>query len=294
MQMTGWDDLRFLIAIAREGSLNAAARRLGVNHSTVFRRLQSAEAQLGVRLFDRHHDGYAPTPAGEEVLRQAQSIENAVDAIERVAVGHDVRPSGTVRLTTAPNLAADYVAGYLPAFRSAYPDILIDISVGDRDYDLARREADVALRATANPPEYLVGRKVCSLSWWVYAGEAYLKNVEAPRSMEALDAHAWIGAEASFLRIPALGWLQARFGDTPVVVRASDLNTMASLAQAGLGLALLPNDQVRPGLRRLFPLEPAFPSGLWLLTHPDLRHATRVRVFTEFLADMLRSDPRLT
>lgn len=293
MQIESWDDLRYLLAIGREGSLSGAARRLGVNHSTVFRRLNGSEARLGVRLFERHADGYVPTGAGEEVLRHARRIEEAIDAIGRTAAGRDERLSGSIRLTTAPNLATDYVAGFLPQWQERHPDIRIEIAVGDRDFDLARREADVALRATTSPPEYLVGRKVCDISWWVHAGEDYLARRARPQSMSDLAAHALIGAEASFLRLPVFGWLQARYGDTPVVARANDLNTMAALARAGLGLALLPSDQSRTGLERLFAVEPEFPSALWLLTHPDLRRVARIRVFIEYLTERLRADPRL-
>src|SRR5687768_15286911 len=174
VQIESWDDLRYLLAIGREGSLNGAARRLGVNHSTVFRRLNGSEARLGVRLFERHPEGYAPTAAGEEVLRHAQRIEESIDAIGRTAAGRDVQLSGSIRLTTASNLAVDYVAGYVPQWLERYPEIRIEIAVGDRDFDLARREADVALRATTAPPEYLVGRRVCEISWWVYGGLNYL------------------------------------------------------------------------------------------------------------------------
>jgi DNA-binding transcriptional LysR family regulator len=293
VQIENWDDLRYLLAIAREGSLNGAARSLGVNHSTVFRRLNAAEARLGVRMFERSTDGYSPTAAGEELLGQAERIEDSIRSIERAALGRDFRYSGPIRLTTAANLSIDYVASYLPAFLQRYPDIRIEIAVGDRDYDLARREADLALRATTQPPDYLVGRKVCDLVWWVHASEEYLSRSARPASMDDLERHALIGAEASFLRLPVFGWMQRRYGDGPVVVRASDLNTMAALARAGLGIALLPSDQRREGLVRLFPVEPAFPAALWLLTHPDLRRVARISAFSDYLIEQLRADPGL-
>jgi len=289
-QTVDWEDLRYLLAIGREGSLAGAARQLGVNHSTVFRRLQQAEARLGLRAFERLPEGYVPTAAGEAVLAEAARMDEAADALARRVAGSDVRLSGRIRLTTAPNLAADYVAGYLPAFAARYPDIRIEIAVGDRDYDLARREADLALRATAAPPDFLVGRKVCELAWWVCAGDAY---PDPPRSMAELGAHPLIGAEASFLRVAPFAWLEKHFGEERIVARANDLNTMAALAIAGVGIALLPSDQSRAGLRRLFPLQPAFPAALWILTHPDLRRVARIQAFSEFLSARLRDDPRL-
>lgn len=289
-QTLDWEDLRYVLAIGREGTLAGAARRLGVNHSTVFRRLQQAEARLGLRVFERLPQGYVPTAAGEAVLAEAARMDEAADALARRVAGSDVRLSGRIRLTTAPNLASDYVAGYLPEFAAAYPGIRIEIAVGDRDYDLARREADLALRATPRPPEFLAGRQVTALSWWVCAGEGY---ASPPRSMDEVGAHPLIGAEASFLRVAPFAWLEKTFGEERIVARANDLNTMAALAIAGLGLALLPSDQSRAGLRRLFPLQPAFPAALWILTHPDLRRVARIQAFSEFLSAKLRADPRL-
>ena len=292
-QIVDWEDLRYLLAIGRERTLAGAARRLGVNHSTVFRRLQQAEARLGLRVFERLPEGYLPTAAGEAVLAEAARMDEAADALARQVAGSDVRLSGRIRLTTAPSLATDYVAGYLPEFLARYPDIRVEIAVGDRDYDLARREADLALRATPQPPEYLIGRKVCDLAWWVCAGEAYLATHAAPRSMDDLASQALIGAEASFLRVAPFAWLEKTFGEARIVARANDLNTMAALAVAGIGIALLPSDQSRPGLRRLFPLQPAFPAALWLLTHPDLRGVARIQAFSDFLSAKLRDEPRL-
>jgi DNA-binding transcriptional LysR family regulator len=207
--------------------------------------------------------------------------------------GKDYRLAGRIRLTTAPNLATDYIAGYLPDFLAMYPDIRIEIAAGDRGFDLARREADLALRATERPPEFLVGRRVLEVPWWVYAGESYLARRPPPNDMDALGQHPLIGAEASFLRIPVFAWLESRHGESAFVVRANDLNTMAALAVAGLGLAVLPTDQQESGLVPLFPVEPAFEAGLWLLTHPDLRHVARIRVFSDYLTERLRADPRL-
>jgi DNA-binding transcriptional LysR family regulator len=292
-QAIDWEDLRYLLAIGRERSLAGAARRLGVNHSTVFRRLQQAEARLGLRVFERLAEGYVPTAAGEAVLAEAARMDEAADALARHVAGSDVRLSGRIRLTTAPNLASDYVAGYLPEFLERYPDIRVEIAVGDRDYDLARREADLALRATPQPPDYLIGRKVCELTWWVCAGEDYLARHGVPRSMEELAGHALIGAEASFLRVAPFAWLEKTFGEGRLVARANDLNTMAALAAAGIGIVLLPGDQWQRGLRRLFPLQPAFPAALWLLTHPDLRRVARIQAFSEFLSAKLRAEPRL-
>ncbi|MBK8285461.1 MAG: LysR family transcriptional regulator [Ahniella sp.] len=291
--MFDWNDLRVFLAIARGGSLNAAARQTGLNHSTVFRRLNALEETLKVRLFDRQPQGYRLTTEGEAIRPEAEAVEAAVHAVERKVAGNDYALRGDLRVTTPIGLATAYLAQYLPEFMAAYPGIRVDILGADNDFDLTRREADVALRATNRPPEDLVGRKVLSTNWMVAGSPAYLARHGRPGSMADLHQHALIGAERSFQRLPAFAWLHRNYADELFVVRTADLTTMVALAEQGLGLALLPSDQASSNLQVLFPMEPRFESTLWLLTHPDLRHVGRVKAFMDFMTDRLRADPRL-
>jgi DNA-binding transcriptional LysR family regulator len=288
-----WNDLRYFLAIARAGTLAGAAQALGVNHSTVFRRLNAFEDRLGVRLFERLPEGYVATPEGEEIRRHAEAVDDSVNALARSVAGRDYRLSGRIRLTTAASLASDYVAGYLVKFRETHPDITVEIATGDHDFDLTRREADVALRATQSPPEFLVGRKLLELPWYVCAGRETLARHGTPTGMADLGRFPLIGADDSFMRLPPFAWLRRTFPDRQFAARANDLGTMRALTLAGMGLAVLPGDQYCPDLEHLFPVEPAFAGQLWLLTHPDLRHVARIRAFMEFLADAIRTDPRL-
>ncbi|HRQ64556.1 MAG TPA: LysR family transcriptional regulator [Xanthomonadaceae bacterium] len=291
--MFPWDDLRYLLAIAREGSLAGAARSLGVNHSTAFRRLHALEAQLGVRLFERLPEGYVTTPEGETIRRHAEQVEDAVLALERTVAGADYRLSGRVRLTTPAGLAQDYVAPLLPTFRVQHPDIEVEIAVSDTDFDLARREADLALRATSQPPEFLVGRKVADLDWCFMASPDYIAKRGRPQGVDALHDHDLIGASDSFRRVSAFAWLERQCG-ARIVARADHLLTMAAMACAGLGIAMLPSDLHRANLERLFVADTGAPGQLWLLTHPDLRRVARIRAFSDFLYSTLREDPRLS
>lgn len=287
------NDLRFFLAVARRGTLAAAARDLGVNHSTVFRRLNGFEARLGVRLFERLPGGYLLTAAGERLLARAERIEEELAGLSREMMGLDQRLGGEVRLTTAPNLAFHYVAPWLAAFHATYPRVCVELAVSTENRDLSRREADVALRATSAAPEHLVGRKAVEFPWWVCAGETWLARHEAPKRMQDLARLPFVGADESTARLPAFRWAQRALPAEHVVVRGSDLDTIAALVIAGLGLSLLPQDQAKPGLRRLFPVEPATSTELWLLTHPDLRRVPRVRALMEFLLAALRADERL-
>lgn len=292
--MFDWNDVQVFLAIARGGSLAAAARTLKVNHSTVFRRLNAFEEALGVRLFERLPSGYAPTPEADSIRAEAEAVEGNVIALGRKIAGRDFALRGDIRITAPHGLATGFLAQYLPDFIARYPGIRIEIAASDSDFDLNRREADVALRATTQPPEHLIGRQVASLCWWVYASPAYLERMGHPVGMDALAQHRVIGADAAFQRLPAFAWLARNLADDAIIARAGDLETMAALASEAVGLALLPSDQHTPRLQRLFPVEPRFSGQLWLLTHPDLRQVARIRTFMEFLAERLRSDPRLT
>jgi DNA-binding transcriptional LysR family regulator len=292
--MFDWNDVQVFLAIARGGSLAAAARAMKVNHSTVFRRLNAFEDALGVRLFERLPSGYALTPEGESIRAEAEAVEGNIHALERKIAGRDFALRGDIRITTPHGLAIGFIAQYLPDFIARYPGIRIEIAASDSDFDLNRREADIALRATTQPPEHLVGRQVASLCWWVYGGVTYIERMGRPAGMDELVQHRVIGADAAFQRLPIFAWLQKNVPDDAIVARAGDLDTMAALAREGVGLALLPSDQHLPDLQRLFPVEPRFTGQLWLLTHPDLRHVARIKAFMEFISERLRNDPRLT
>jgi DNA-binding transcriptional LysR family regulator len=288
-----WDHLRYFLAVAQTGSLSAAAASLGVNHSTVFRRINALEGQLGVRLFDRLREGYALTAAGEAVGEQARRAAESIDALQRAVLGRDHALGGDVRITTASNLATEFVAPALAALRARHPGIRVEVAVSDTDYDLARRQADLALRATSAPPEYLVGRHVVAVPWFVYGSPPYLQQYGKPRSMPELAAHNLVGADETLRRLPAFEWLHANCPRERFVATANQLNTIAALIAAGLGLGVLPADQHRQGLVRLFAMEPACTSDLWLLSHPDLRHVARIRAVSDHLLEALRADPRL-
>jgi len=269
-----WDDLRVFLAVAENSSLAGAARQLKINHSTAFRRLNKLEAALAVRLFDRLAEGYLLTPAGERLLLHARDVESAVHRIGLEVAGQDLAPTGKVRVTAAANIARSLLPPVVKSLRAQYPGITLEVSIGDSDYDLNRREADIALRATLTPPEHLVGRKVMDLDWWLCGASA--PAGPGPVHLADLKGRPVIGADAALMRLEAFQWLEAEFQET-VVSRANDLSTMAALICADVGLGLLPSDQPEIGLQRLVRV-PHLRGELWLLTHPDLRHARRVRV----------------
>ncbi|MEQ8955731.1 MAG: LysR family transcriptional regulator [Gammaproteobacteria bacterium] len=274
-----WNDLKSFLAIAEAGSLNGAARTLRQNHSTVFRRLNALESDLGVRLFERLPQGYVLTSPGERLVELAREADNAVQKIQRELAGRDLAPTGKVRLTTAPNIAQAVLPEVVAKLRRECPGIVLEIAVGDSDYDLNRREADIAVRATTTPPENLVGRKILDLDWWVYRGSGLRSKI--PKSMDELGNYPLIGADAAMIRLKVFQWLEARHAAS-IVARSNDLSTMAAMAAAGVGMALLPSDQREHGVRRTLKV-PDSHGELWLLTHPDLRNITRIRVVWDAL-----------
>lgn len=273
-----WNDLQVFLAIADAGSLAGAARLLGNNHSTVFRRLGALEQELQVRLFERLPSGYLLTPTGERMLVLARDAQLAIDKIHLELAGRELLPRGKVRVTTAPNLAHTAIPAAAKKLRKSHPDIQLEIAVGDSDYDLSRREADIALRATSSPPENLVGKRLLNLDWWVCCSKRFTAK---PKTVKQLRGLPVIGADSAMMRLAVFKWLEENCPEQ-VVARANDLSTMAELARAGLGIALLPSDQKETGLTRLFNL-PEFAGELWLLTHPDLRFVPRIRAVWEAL-----------
>lgn len=288
-----WNDLPYFIAIAKHGTLAGAARELTVNHSTVFRRINTFEEKLGVRVFERLPEGYVLTEAGEEILAHARQAHESIHALERSAAGRDFQPSGHICITAPQNLATDYLAPCIAQFHATCPGIQVEVAVSDADYDLSRRDADMALRASSQPPEHLIGRKVVDLDWYLCGGEAYLEKAGKLDSLEQLPQHRLIGAAAELLRIPPFVWLHQQVPTAQMVGLSNSLVTMAAMARAGLGLAMLPSDLHRPGVKRLLKVE-VDTGQLWLLTHPDLRNVVRIKIFSQFLLTYLQNHSALS
>lgn len=287
-----WDDLRYFLAIAKAQTLLGAARELGVNHSTVFRRINKFEKSVGTRVFERLADGYQLTAAGEELYRHAERVGTEVDLLQLKVAGKDYQPSGTVRLTAPDNLAYTYLPRYLAKFSKRYPDIQFELSVGAENLDLTRRETDLAIRATTNPPDYLIGRKALSFRWGYYASRAYLRRYGTPESQSELGNHRLVAADGRLRRIPPLLRIETDF-ENNIVMRCSTLNAMSAMAEADYAIAVLPDDQLKSQLTRLFSVTPAFKSDVWLLTHPELRRTERIRLLMSHLFTSFREDPKL-
>ena len=275
-------DLRTLLAIAREGSLAGAARRLRVNHSTVFRRLEAIEARLGTRLFERQGGSYVTTAAGEDLLRTAERVEAEVEALERRLSGQDLRLTGSLRLTAPDDISEVLVMPLLAEFRHSYPEITVELAVDNRMLNLTRREADVALRPTRQPPETLAGRRIAGLASAVYGPAGADGGNTSDRR--------WVAWEEGGGPPLVARWLAEHVDRHAIAYRSNSMLNQASAARAGLGLAVLPCFLADgdPRLQRISGPLPELATELWLLTHPDLQRTARIRVLLDLLYDALR------
>jgi DNA-binding transcriptional LysR family regulator len=283
MSSMDWDDLKVFTAIAHSGSVRAAARRLGIHHSTVARRLDHLEKRLGALMFNRTPEGLKLSADGQVVLLQAEQVEGRIDDIERMLVGRDQRLQGHVRITFPESVGTRFLMRDLGQFVAAYPDISFDFIDSYEALSLTRGEADIAVRVTDSPPEHLVGRKLGRYAVAVYASSEYLLTHDPLAHPELCNWIDWgIGrsvSEATRLRA---------FPEVPSRTRSRNSLLQVAAVEAGVGMAALPCvlGDAHPALTRLS--DPVVAQEIWVLTHPDLRSAARIRAVMGCIADSFR------
>lgn len=291
--MDNWNELRLVLAVQRAKSLTGAATALGIDHSTVFRRLNALEERLGVRLFDRLPGGaYEATSAGERMAAAAERMEDETLALDRDLTGQDHRPSGRLRVTSSETLAYRLLTRHLANFREAQPGIVVELIVDNRILSLSRREADIALRPVRPKEGDLWGRKLADVAWTFYGARAYLKANGGTFSSldEALDRYGLIGWEETTVGIQAADWLNWRAPVEAFVYRTNSLVNQYAAAKAGIGLALLPCylGEGDTDLARALPGPvPELAGELWIVTHADLKKTARVRAFFDIVGEGL-------
>lgn len=282
--MTKWDDLRFVLAVSRGGGIAAAGRALGVNHSTVSRRITAIETRIGARLFDRLSSGMAATDAGRDAIAVAEEMETSATALSRRIAGQDGRPGGRVTLTAPPMILIGPFMQILAGFSARYPEIDIRLLASNELLNIHRRKADVAIRATDAPEESLFGVKLTEMRAAVYVAPEYLAGLTQDRSRAALDWIGFSGPDQVPEEVMSV-YPRARFS-----LGMDDKLPMLAAAKAGLGAVRLPcfHGDTDPGLVRLPGLGLSRYPDKWMLTHPDLRHVERVRLVMRFAADAIR------
>lgn len=273
-----WDDLRFFLALAREGSVSGAGRALGVKHTTVARHIQALEDRLDTRLFDRSPDGYAMTQAAENIFNRAVEIEALTQSVDREAFGMDAQLAGPLSLTASKIVSERLIIPRLKTFTSAFPNINLRLVTTTVLTNLAARDADVAVRMTPKPPDYLIGRDVMPLQYGIYGTLKTLKNLSG-----SVDVILFEGDD----EFPI--WVTDNFRNPRVVMRTDRVSSMAIATRNHIGVSRMPcfigDSDTR--LRRLdVRLQPS-DWRVWILSHVDLRATARVRVCRDFLFEIM-------
>lgn len=271
--MANWDDYRFFATLAQSGSVRASADRLGVNASTVTRRLDGLEGRLGMKLFVRSHAGLQLTADGNQLFARLEPLAADLADLEATFSGWGEEVAGTIRLTL-PDVLAIILMPELAGFIAEHPDVRLEFIPNYRELDLARGEADMAIRVTDQPPESLIGRQLGESRLGVYGSRSYLAQHDP---FEQPESALWIESGIESIRAP--GFKKRYFPAVPMGVRCNSVLLQQAAVAADLGITLLPCavGDADPRLERLGALEALEAQPIWLLFHPDLRGVPRIR-----------------
>lgn len=279
-----WDDLKYFLAVSRTGSIRGAAKALDVNHATVSRRINTFEKNMGLRLFDRTVQGYERTKAADEIYAQAVHLEDTLFNVQRLVEGKNKALRGIIRITVADIVAEHLLMDDLADFSKLYPDIEIHVIDSVRSFNLANREADVALRVCNHPPEHLIARKLAAIHRSAYASAEAKHMVDKP---EWLAQQNWIGWTDKMRKpVGKMARDYDKFSSRHAIVNT---NLQRKACRLGMGIAILPcfigdNDD---SLVRIAPFTSEHKFDLWLLTHPDMRENTKVKAFNHFIKERI-------
>ena len=281
-----WDDLQLVLAVAEHRSLSGAARTIGVNHSTVLRRIEALESQTGLTMFDRPPGGYRLRPEAREMLPLLRAMAVSAARVERALAAVRLGKGGTFRITTTDSIGNVLLPRLLKQLRMREPDIEIEVIVSNQPLDLSRPEAEITIRPAVTLPEGLRGVRAGSMAFRVYGTSEYL----AANNSEDPARHKWIGAAAPLTRSPVGQW-QERQLPNPPLLRADSFPTMARMAAEGAGLAMLPmfvaNSEAALVQAAGFP--DCEPTSIWVAAHSDLANVPQIADLIEFFAEAIRS-----
>jgi DNA-binding transcriptional LysR family regulator len=286
-----WDDLRYVLTVAETGSLSAAARTLGVNHSTVLRRVSAFEDEKGLRVFDRSGSGYVLTPESRHLLASLRAIEDQVNGLDRAIARQGLELDGPVRITTTDSFADAGLADHISAFQRQHPGVFVELNVNNSYVNFERMDADITVRPAPGLSDDLVGDKVCDLLMRVYATPEYLKENPATD----YNAHKWLGVSQPISSSLVGQWQEKNLSPETIIVKSSSFVGLRDIAATGLGLALLPCCLGDPAadLVRAENMPGEMTTSIWVATHKDMAGSTRVRSIISWFVEALRQDADL-
>jgi len=281
----------FVLALARAGSFLAAANQVGVDQTTVSRRVQRLERRLGTKFFDRHAHGMEPTPAGRALIARACEMEEAARGIERHLAGADQQLAGDVRIAASEGVVTYWLTPVLMDFQLENPGIKVELITGTGPVDLLGREADFALRMFAPTESRFVTARVGTIHFSLFAAESYLREFGAPADLEDLMNHKIIQSLVYTSTSNLEWWHQFVRLHPNVILETDSRGGLIAAIKGGYGIGLLPNFYctAEPSLRRLPLLVPCH-SGLWLLSHEETNRSARVRAAMSFVRKRLKRD----
>lgn len=282
MHSIRWGDLQYILSVANEGSLSAAARSLGVNHSTVLRRLEAFESRHKLVVFNRLATGYRLTVEGQKLLDSALSVESTVKELERRIFGREKRLEGLLRVTTTDALARFVLGHHITAFHQLHPKIQLELSLTSRQLDITQMDADVAIRPASEIPEPLVGVKLFRITYGIFGSESYINSLQGK---DLFRSASWL--------IMTQGNASNAFSENipkeNVVMRADSFEPLLIAAESAMGLAYLPRFiGDRSSLLKRIDMSAGYQGTyLWIMTHADLEKSGRVKAFVDFMTESL-------
>jgi DNA-binding transcriptional LysR family regulator len=284
--MFDWDDLRYFLAIARQGSTLSAAKTLGVSQPTVARRLSALEERVERKLVEHHPTGYRLTDLGRTLLPYAEEVERSVATFQRQVTSVGWELSGTLSVTCPEGMASRLLAPMIEAFQAKYPQLRVDLIMTDRRLDLSTGEAEVAVRMHEPGDASLVARRIADSAWGIYASRSYIKRHGRPQKYEDLDNHSVIEFAGEMADNQAGKWLRLTAPRARVAARGNSMLGVLAFVKSGAGLAPLPMmlGGSEDGLEAVLAPVPEIGSKIYLVMHADLRRTPRVRAFCDFIA----------
>lgn len=294
--MLDWNDLRYFLAVVREGSTLAAGRSLRVSQTTVARRIAALEQEVAFPLFEKRQSGYSLTPVGQELLPYAEGVESAATSFTEAASAQSRDFRGTVKLTTEEVYAITLLAPILRELHERHPAILIELDTSQKVRDLGAGEADISLRSVRgdDQPSGLVGRRLCIDHWTLYCSRDYAARHGVPATIAELKKHSFIGGGGGRLWLYYEAWLKELGLEGQVAMQHATSGGLLSGVRSGFGIAVLPClvGDADPDLIRCVPPRTEHERVLWLFTHERCRHAPRVRAVIDFLYERLTRQVR--
>lgn len=280
--MKNWDDAQFILALARCGTIRGAGKSLNINHTTVSRRIRKIEKNLSTRLFEKTSSGYIKTPSGEIMHEAAKKIEDLIISSEKQINGADMELTGDVYISI-PDIFDTWVCEQFSKVFASYPKLTIHLDSEIDNVDLAKREADIALRITQYPPEDMIGKKIAEIPIAVYANSSFEVDPSKP-----LSSYPWVRWDSKYSDSQVEKWTESASIGAPSVTRVNTYKSLSMMIKNGYGIGCLSPwfADCEPNLKQVSSIIEEASMDIWILTHPDLRGVKRIQKCKDSIIDI--------